>query len=245
MKLLILGGTSDAITLCRLALTDYEVIYSLKGLVRQPNLPCKIHSGGFGGVRGLITFIQQQSIDCLLDATHPYAVQMSYHATLAAKYCSLPCFHYIRPAWQQQRGDQWVFFKNRQHLTSLLERFNQRNPHFFFTMGQLPPDFLAKKNPQHHYIIRSALDIAAQEATNLTKIKQIGPFSIESERKLFHHYSIDALISKNSGGQSVAAKLHIAREQHLPVYLLERPHFESTNPIFHSLNDILSAIKKR
>ncbi|RTZ67150.1 MAG: cobalt-precorrin-6A reductase, partial [Aquificaceae bacterium] len=46
MKLLLLGGTSDAIKLCQLLLQEgYDVIYSIKGLVRQPSLPCEIHCG--------------------------------------------------------------------------------------------------------------------------------------------------------------------------------------------------------
>jgi precorrin-6A/cobalt-precorrin-6A reductase len=212
--------------------------------VRQPQLPCAIHSGGFGGVQGLIHFIQQQGIDGLLDATHPYAVKISDHAQLAAKYCRINCFHYSRPAWQPQAGDRWIFFKEIKQLTVHLEQFTSRNPHFLFTLGQLSSAFLAKKNPQHHYILRSALTIDTQQTKNITTIKQIGPFSAENERKLFQQYALDALISKNSGGQSVAAKIKIARERQLCVYMLQRPDFKSTHPIFTSLNDILGAVRK-
>ena len=63
-----------------------------------------------------------------------------------------------------------------------------------------------------------------------------------NERKLFENYQIDALISKNSGGQSIYAKIQIAREMKLPVYLLQRPEFQSDYPIISSINEMLVAV---
>jgi precorrin-6A/cobalt-precorrin-6A reductase len=243
MKLLILGGTSDAIKLCKLALAQYDVIYSIKGRVRQPQLNCKIHSGGFGGIAGMVNFLQQQHIDCLLDATHPYAVNISNHAKLAAKHCSLPCLHYIRPAWQQQENDHWIFFNTLAQLTALINRNEDSKARLFFTIGQLTPEFIAQKNPQQHYIVRSAITSNISQTNTIKWIKNIGPFALEDERILFEWYQIDALISKNSGGKSVEAKIQIAREKKLPVYMLKRPDFSSEYPIFHSLTDMILTIQ--
>ncbi len=245
MKLLILGGTSDAIKLCKLALAQYEVIYSIKGQVRQPQLNCEIHSGGFGGIAGMVNFLQQQHIDCLLDATHPYAVNISNHAKLAAKHCSLPCLHYIRPAWQQQENDHWLFFDKLAQLTMLLDRNEDSRARLFFTIGQLTPEFIAQKNPQQHYIVRSAITSNIGQTNNIKWIKSIGPFALEDERTLFERYQIDALISKNSGGKSVEAKIQIAREKRLPVYLLKRPYFQSNYPIMFTMMDILFVVKQQ
>ena len=242
MKLLILGGTSDAITLCKLALAQYEVIYSVKGHVRAPQLPCEIHSGGFGGVEGLIEFLQQQHIDCLLDATHPYAVNMSHHAQLAAKHCSLPCFHYLRPAWQPQKNDRWIFFQEMAQLTPMLDQNEKNSARLLFTIGLLSPEFISQKNPQQHYIVRSAIATNTKQTNTMRWIESIGPFTLEDERKLFKRHQIEALISKNSGGKSVEAKIQVARERNLPVYMLERPVFQSEYPIFYSITDMLLAL---
>ncbi|HFC92521.1 MAG TPA: precorrin-6A/cobalt-precorrin-6A reductase [Leucothrix mucor] len=245
MKLLILGGTSDALKLCKLALAQYEVIYSIKGQVRQPQLNCKIHSGGFGGVAGMVNFLQQQHIHCLLDATHPYAVNISNHAKLAATHCSLPCFHYIRPAWQQQENDHWIFFDTLAQLTALLNRNEDSRARLFFTIGQLTPEFIAQKNPQHYYIVRSAITSNIKRTSRIKWIKKIGPFALEDERTLFERYQINALISKNSGGKSVEAKIQTAREKRLPVYLLKRPNFQSNYPIIFSIIEILLAVNQQ
>jgi precorrin-6A/cobalt-precorrin-6A reductase len=242
MKLLILGGTSDAIKLCKQALVRYEVIYSIKGHVRQPQLNCQIHSGGFAGTQDIMAFLLQQQIDYILDATHPYAVTISNHAKLAAKYCAIPCLHYIRPAWQQQKNDRWTFFNNMTQLISLIASNENNKARLFFTIGQLTDEFIANKSSQQRYIIRSAVTSTIRKTNNIHWIKSIGPFALENEQKLFDDYQIDALISKNSGGESIAAKIQVARERNLPVYMLERPMFHSEYPVFHSISAMLSTI---
>lgn len=252
MKVLLLGGTSDAIRLCKLLLPilgelgeEHEVIYSIKGLVSQPQLNCQIHSGGFGSIQGLIHFIQQQAIDYILDATHPYAVKMSHHAQLAATHYTLPCWHYLRPAWQPQAADHWILFDNMAQLAPLLINNHKKESRLFFSLGQLSAEWIAQKSLQHTYIVRSALGVTFTLPNKVIWISNKGPFMLEEERELFEYYKINALISKNSGGTSVAAKIQIAQEMQLPVYMLRRPHFESRYPIFDSIDTMASKFIKR
>lgn len=244
MKLLLLGGTSDAIKLCQLMLLTHEVIYSIKGHVRHPKLNCQIHSGGFGGVQGLIFFLQQQQIDYMLDVTHPYAVKISHHAQLAAKHCDMGCFHYIRPAWQQQLNDHWIFFNTMGHLTQLLGESDNTALRIFFTIGQLASVVIENKQPHQHYIIRSAVDMPVNLNNKVIWMQSIGPFTLEGERELFNDYQIDTLVSKNSGGDSICAKIQIAREMSLPVYILQRPDFHSYYPVFSSTDKLLTAFRR-
>ena len=50
-----------------------------------------------------------------------------------------------------------------------------------------------------------------------------GPFSLDGEMNLMSHYKIDALVTKNSGGQLVTAKLTAARRLGIPVLMINRP----------------------
>ena len=242
MKLLLLGGTSDAIELCQQFLQEgYDVIYSIKGLVRQPKLSCEVHTGGFGGVKGLSHYLQQKSIDYLIDATHPYAVKISRNASLAAQQINILCFHYARPPWQKHPDDIWIGYQSNQQLITLLSSDDYGLSRPFFTVGQLPAEFLATKNTQHHYTIRTAI---AQKRVRdkVTWVKSIGPFTLENERLLFKAYAIDALVSKNSGGVSVAAKIQVAREMKIPVFMLQRPELKTDYPIFNHQDKLLKAI---
>jgi precorrin-6A/cobalt-precorrin-6A reductase len=50
-----------------------------------------------------------------------------------------------------------------------------------------------------------------------------GPFAVDDERRLFEHYAIDVLVTKDSGGESTGAKLAVARERSVAVVMVDRP----------------------
>ena len=80
MRILILGGTTQASQLAR-ALAgrdDVSPILSLAGRTQNPaSAPIPSRVGGFGGVEGLARFLREEKIAALIDATHPFAAQMS------------------------------------------------------------------------------------------------------------------------------------------------------------------------
>ena len=45
----------------------------------------RVRVGGFGGIDGLISYLRDNGIGALIDATHPFAAQMSVHAVAAAE----------------------------------------------------------------------------------------------------------------------------------------------------------------
>ena len=75
-KVLILGGTGDAVKLAAKLATipEIELISSLAGRTKKPAaLVGQVRIGGFGGAEGLANYLQEHSIDVLIDATHPCA----------------------------------------------------------------------------------------------------------------------------------------------------------------------------
>ena len=139
-RILLLGGTRDGRKLAeRLHQQGYEVVYSIAGLVRRPDLPCTVISGGFSGfarrfsadaadskeasVAGLACFLQHEGIDLLLDVTHPYAQNMSAHAVPAARALQLPCWRLHRSPWQPEAGDNWRSFDSWTQLMCAVSAF--------------------------------------------------------------------------------------------------------------------------
>ena len=110
-RILLLGGTTEASQLARaLVEAGANAVFSYAGRtdapVAQP-LPTRV--GGFGGVAGLCEFLQAERITHVIDATHPFAAQMSAHAVQACaeRALPLPLLALERPAWQAQPGDRW------------------------------------------------------------------------------------------------------------------------------------------
>src|SRR4051794_24140646 len=110
-KLLILGGTGEGAALAR-ALAgrpDITCISSLAGRTASPApLPGEMRSGGFGGPAGLIAFLRAEGIGAVVDATHPFATQISTHAVAAARATGIPLLRIERPAWKRLPGDRWI-----------------------------------------------------------------------------------------------------------------------------------------
>ena len=101
MRILILGGTGEARALAaELVAAGVDVLSSLAGRVAQPRLPDgPVRVGGFGGVEGLAAFLRAERITGVIDATHPFAGQITAHAAQATARAGVPLLVLRRPEW--------------------------------------------------------------------------------------------------------------------------------------------------
>ncbi|WP_259767875.1 precorrin-6A/cobalt-precorrin-6A reductase, partial [Pseudomonas protegens] len=96
-RILLLGGVTEALAIARTLGPTH--IYSLAGVGRVPtDLNCQVRVGGYGGAEGLARFIRQERIGLLLDATHPYAAQISANAQAATQLAGVACWALRRAA---------------------------------------------------------------------------------------------------------------------------------------------------
>ena len=215
-RILLLGGVTEALAIARTLGPQH--IYSLAGVGRVPtDLNCQVRVGGYGGAQGLAQFVRDEGVSLILDATHPYAAQISQNAALAAQLCSVPCWALRRPAWQPQAGDDWREVSDWAELIDALKPFKRP----LFTLGREPLQHLDEIPADQFWTLR-ALDVYPGNQ-RCEVIGARGPFLIEDERVLFERRGIDVLISKNSGSSATEPKLEVARERALPVLVLKRP----------------------
>jgi precorrin-6A/cobalt-precorrin-6A reductase len=238
LRILILGGTTQASQLARsLALrSDVAPTLSLAGRTQNP-LPSPIptRSGGFGGVDGLVAYLREEKIEALIDATHPFAAQMSAHARETSKRANIPLLVFSRPGWTAGEGDDW---REVASMEDAVQAIGEKPRRVFLTQGRLQLAAFARA-PQHFYLVR-AIDEPAELALlpHRKFISARGPFALEDERSLMHDEKIEFLVSKNSGGEATAAKLMAARELKIPVILIARPPATGATEAF-SLDEVL------
>ncbi|CAB3694411.1 cobalt-precorrin-6A reductase [Paraburkholderia rhynchosiae] len=234
-RVLLLGGTGDALRIAR-ELRPGDV-YSLAGLGKVPDdLPCAVRVGGFGGSEGMARYIEHEGIGLVIDATHPYAAQISANAAQASCSTRVPCWALRRPAWQPQAGDDWRVVNDWSELTDALAPF--RRP--LFTLGREPLAHL-DEIPAHQFWFVRCLD-SHPDTTRARILAARGPFTLEGERALFALQGFDVVVSKNSGGSATEAKLEVARDRHLPVVLLRRPQLPAVDREFERVADLLQAL---
>jgi precorrin-6A/cobalt-precorrin-6A reductase len=234
MRILLLGGVGEAVQLARRLAGRYELTYSLAGRARpKADLPYSVRVGGFGGVTGLRDFLRQEFIELLLDVTHPYADQISRHAVLAARQAGIPVWAYRRPPWQPETGDNWWLFRDWSELRIALAAFYRP----LFTIGLEPLRHVHEIGPDQHWLVR-CLEAQPEPSPRLTVLNAIGPFSLEEELQRLRHCQADLLISKNSGGKAVAAKLQAARLTGIPVLMWQRPELPAVDEEFDAVETI-------
>jgi precorrin-6A/cobalt-precorrin-6A reductase len=100
MRVLLLGGTAEARALAKTLHSHVDIISSLAGRVPEPALPIgPVRIGGFGGVDGLRRWLQEERIDAVVDATHPFAATMTAHAAEVCGELRIPHLVLARSAW--------------------------------------------------------------------------------------------------------------------------------------------------
>jgi precorrin-6A/cobalt-precorrin-6A reductase len=223
MRVLILGGTSEARALAaRVAeLPDIEAVLSLAGRTRTPQTqPIATRIGGFGGIEGLCAYLQAERIERVIDATHPFAEQMSRHAALACARLGIPLLILTREPWQKQPGDVWAEVAD---LDDAVRALGDPPRRVFLTVGRLGLAAFARAS-QHFYVLRTIDppdDLAALPQHEVILAR--GPFAAEDEERLMREYSIDVLVSKNSGGNATYAKMIAARRLKIPAIVIAPP----------------------
>ncbi|WP_152219950.1 cobalt-precorrin-6A reductase [Pseudomonas sp. SCB32] len=239
-RVLLLGGIGEALALARRLGPQH--LYSLAGLGKVPDdLACEVRVGGYGGAEGLAAFIREQGFDLLLDATHPYAAQISHNAARAAQLAGVPCWALRRPGWQAGAADDWREVADWPALSVALEQF--RRP--LFTLGREPLEHLDEIPAHQHWTVRCLQSLPGNARAEVLGAR--GPFTLDGERELFARLDTDVLVSKNSGSQATEPKLQVARELGVPVLILARPPlpevtraFESAEALWMALEPLLS-----
>ncbi len=198
--------------------------YSYAGVTRTrrtPALPTRV--GGFGGVDGLVQYLRAQRVSHVIDATHPFAAQMSRNAIDACAALGLPLLAMERPAWQALAGDQWLHVADMDAAAQALTPQMQR---VFLAIGRKQLAAFAPRAAQHHFVLRvidQTEEVLPLPASRCELLIARGPFALDDERALLQRHAIDAIVSKNAGGADTYAKIEAARELGLPVIMVDRP----------------------
>ncbi|WP_132152228.1 cobalt-precorrin-6A reductase [Kribbella antiqua] len=219
MKVLVLGGTGEGRELAgRLRDEGLEVVSSLAGRTTDARLPVgEVRQGGFGGAVGLTRWLRDNSVDVMVDATHPFAATMTEHAVAAARSAGIPLVILRRPGWAAQPGDEWHWVDTAEAAARLLPTLGSRA---FLTIGRQGLHAFADAGV---WMLARCVDPPEPGPTWCTLILDRGPYDVPGELALMRHHHIDVLVTKDSGGPKTSAKLTAARQLSIPVVLIHRP----------------------
>ncbi len=221
MTVLVLGGTAEARALAAgLVAAGVDVVSSLAGRVADPALPVgRVRVGGFGGVAGLARYLVQERITTVIDATHPFAAQISAHAVEATAAPDVRLRRRERPGGTRAPGApgwSWV------PATAAAVVAGAACTRPFLTTGrQSLEEFLgwADRDALVRVVDRPTFTLPPRWQLLCSR----GPYEVAAERALLSQHQADLLVTKDSGGTHTSAKLHAAGELGVRVVVISRP----------------------
>ena len=240
-RILILGGTGEAMKLAAAlaARPDLPALLSFAGRTKAPLLPSiPSRIGGFGGVDGLAAYLTAMKTPLVIDATHPFAAQMSQNAAQACARLGVPRLTFTRRPWTPEPGDRWIEVAD---IEAAVDTLGEKPAHVFLTVGRLSLGAF-KRAPQHSYVARSIDQPDASELPPRCRILLARPpFALAEERALMDAERFDFLCTKNSGGAATENKLLAARALGLRVIMVNRPLAPEGETLF-DLGEVLDWI---
>ncbi|HUZ66353.1 MAG TPA: cobalt-precorrin-6A reductase [Beijerinckiaceae bacterium] len=238
MRVLILGGSSEASVLARRIAerSDFAAILSHAGRTMSPaQAPIAVRSGGFGGAEGLALYLESERIEAVVDATHPFAAQISRNAAQACAQTNIPLLGFSRPAWTPVEGDRWSEVPD---MNAAVAALGEMPRTVFLTVGRLSLSAFESAR-QHRYVVRTIEEVdGAQRFSRVTLIRARGPFDAAQEENLMSREGVDVLVTKNSGGAASAGKLVAGRRLGLEVVMVQRPAPPGF-PVVYDVTDVL------
>ncbi len=221
MTVLLLAGTAEARQVAqKLHQQNISAIATLSGATRHPkSLPIPVQIGGFGGADGFKQFISSQNIHAVLDATHPFAHNITDRTHRICHDISMPYALLLRQKWIPDTGDDWHHIAcetQAQHLVS-------PDDIVFLATGRQHLDRFAALNKCRIYCRQIDPPDTDFPFENGDFVIGRPPFSIEEEMRLFKRLKVSVLVVKNAGGQASASKLVAARALGIKVIMIDRP----------------------
>lgn len=251
--ILVLAGTQDGREIAAgLREAGYEVIASVvseygRELVAQSGVPVQAAAMN---EQELQQFVIQHGIRLMIDATHPYAVNVSRNARQVAANLHIPCLRYERPdsalpiyaklvlAPDMQRAAEMAVGLGK---TVFLTTGSHSLPLFRAAAAGRDCRLIARVLPQPEVIA----DCIANGFSPADIIAAQGPFSQELNRELFRAYGADVMVTKNSGAiGGTDAKIAAAIELGLIIVVVQRPA-ALQQQVFESLPALLEYLKRK
>jgi len=218
MRVLLLGGTSEARALAARLNPGVDVVSSLAGRVPDPALPVgDVRIGGFGGVDGLRAWLVESNVDGVVDATHPYAATITANAAAVCAELGLPHLVLARPPWDP--GDAVRVRSETDAAETVADKCFSR---VFLTTGR--SGLMAFSELDAWFLIRAVTAPDPQALPRRHKlVLSRGPYGYADELSLLREHEIDALVTKNSGGDMTRPKLDAASALGIAVVMVDRP----------------------
>ena len=176
--------------------------------------------------------IDGKGIDVIVDASHPYAVNVSNNVMKAAEHLNIKYFRFERKMLDYEGAKR---FSSLDKIVRYI-RDTYKNENILSTLGSNNLEDIKSVNEENNLYIRilptvSSVEKAEKFGFLAGKIIAVqGPFSKNLNKVILEDYNIKALITKESGETGgEAEKIRACLETGTEILVLERPEISYVN----------------
>ena len=226
--ILVLGGTSDSLEICD-RINKYEDLpYTLSVTTSYGEDLARKHAKnvitGKLTKEDMVRFIEKNNINKIIDATHPYAIEVSKNAIQCAKELNIDYLRYERKSLIED-----ISYENKYIVSSIEEackiaREKGRNI-FIGTGSKNLPKIVEDRNLIVRVLPTSDVILSCESvglnADNIIAMK--GPFSQSINEEFYKHYNVDIVVTKESGiAGGFLEKVNACETLQIPVVIITR-----------------------
>ena len=234
-RVLVLGGTTLARQLID-ELSNYSQFSTAVCLTRKTTGYDRADRkiiGLIAGVNSLCEMIRSENINFLVDATHPFAADISGTAMDASSNSGIPLLTLQSPEWLDEATDNWIQVDDHESAIQYIADLPAKSHVFLSVGGRAIPQYAALNHIK--FTARCIRTNLGTGVRNVSVINEKGPFELHNEQALFNAEKFDYMVTKNAGGKATYGKIVAARQHAVPVVMIKRPGY-CTGELFDSVS---------
>lgn len=246
--ILLLGGTSDSLKIAQglneVGLDFYLSVVSDYGKNLAATIAKRVIKGRLNP-KEMVEFIQLHQITKLIDATHPYAIEVSKNAMSVCAQLGITYLRFERPSLI---SEDMITVKS---VKAACEQAMNYTGNIYLTTGSKTLAEFLKYLPKERLVVRvlptlevvSTIEKLGIPNGQIEAIK--GPFSKELNRELLIHNQAGVMITKESGqAGGFFEKTEACKDLKIPCIVIMREHLDYPEK-FSSIEHLISQAKKR
>jgi precorrin-6A/cobalt-precorrin-6A reductase len=233
-RIWLIGGTAESATLA-VAIANLELpctvtVTTVAAEALYPKTPMLSVCVGRLDVARLKSFLQEQQVVAILDASHPYAVEISRMAIAIAAHLNIPYLRFERSSVGDPDNRQVILLNSFETLLAGDYLHKQR---VLLTVGYKTLPLFHSWQEHSTLFARilpsvTSLEVAIASGFSSERIIALRPpVTAELEKALWHQWDISLVVTKASGtagGENI--KRIIAAELGIPLIVIARPVVE-------------------
>ena len=203
-------------------------------------------SGGFDQSE-MVQLIESRGIQLIIDATHPYAVNVSTNAIEAAQKTQIHYLRYERPLSLVNASESVVFFE---HYFEIIDYLKTRSGNVLLTTGSnnlMVFEPIIQQKRVYARILPTAMALNKAQEAGLTPDRIVavqGPFSARMNEAMLAEWTIRYLVTKDSadvGG--FQEKVESAKQMGATCLVLKRPSI-AYGKVFNNQGELIDYLSR-